>query len=311
MEHSDTLWATASADELKSLLDALGNPVFVIEVGTDGHFRLYCNNRRHEAMTGLRYPLAAGRSLDELVPANVAVEVAARYRHCLDSAGPVEYEEHLALPSGTRWWNTAITPIRAADGRIVRLLGSCFDITAQKAAEQRVIDANKELESLALIDDLTGAWNRRYFDQTLGREFARARRHRLPLSIALVDLDHFKQLNDELGHLAGDEALAIVSELLRVQVRDTDIVARYGGEEFALILPHTAENAAVCVVDRCRRSVEGYSWECRPVTLSAGVAVFGEATRSPLDLVRRADGALYAAKAGGRNQTITVSELAD
>lgn len=169
----------------------------------------------------------------------------------------------------------------------------------QLVDEQTVMlrQANERLERLSLIDDLTGAANRRAFDRALGEQWKRAVRHDVPLSIVMLDLDHFKAINDTQGHAAGDEYLRKVARLLQQAIRDDgdDIVARWGGEEFVLLLGNADEPAALAVAERIRASIESLG-----VTASLGVA-----TRShegdPDSLIRRADLALYSAKRAGRN----------
>lgn len=160
-----------------------------------------------------------------------------------------------------------------------------------------------ELENLCgKFDALTLLPNRQLLDQILTRELNRATRHQLPLSVVMVDLDHFKQLNDALGHLAGDEVLRQVSAILRARLRDYDVVGRYGGEEFLIILPETTASEAEQLMESLRQALEqaAFGGACAPVTASFGVAQNRPGDR-PVDLVGRADVALYVAKESGRN----------
>ncbi len=158
-----------------------------------------------------------------------------------------------------------------------------------------------ETQHQALTDPLTGALNRRGFDQHLATEFERARRYQLPLSLLLIDVDHFKQFNDVCGHLAGDEALTMVAQLLNEGSRKFDLVARYGGEEFAVILPATGFEGMQVLAERLRRQVQQAAWPRRPVTISVGGASLTSTMQRSSDLVEAADQALYAAKRNGRN----------
>ncbi len=158
-----------------------------------------------------------------------------------------------------------------------------------------------ETQHQALTDPLTGALNRRGFDQHLAIEFERARRYQLPLSLLLIDVDHFKQFNDVCGHLAGDEALTMVAQLLNEGSRKFDLVARYGGEEFAVILPATGFEGMQVLAERLRRQVQQAAWPQRPVTISVGGASLTSTMQRSSDLVEAADQALYAAKRNGRN----------
>jgi diguanylate cyclase (GGDEF)-like protein len=167
--------------------------------------------------------------------------------------------------------------------------------------------ANTRLEALSLEDDLTGIANRRSFERTLVEEWNRAGRHEHPLALILLDLDHFKELNDRRGHPAGDDCLRRVGAYLRDAIRRSgELVARFGGEEFAILLPNTDADAAIRVAEALRAGIEElgvpYGNGHRRVSASCGVAAL--VPNSPLtaeSLVGSADRALYAAKHSGRN----------
>lgn len=175
-------------------------------------------------------------------------------------------------------------------------------------AEQRIHALEEELETVASqvrVDQLTGALNRRGMDEAFVREIARARRHGSPLSVALLDLDHFKRLNDMHGHQAGDQALVHLARVMRALLRPTDVLARYGGEEFLVLLPDTQASEGQRVMQRLQRQLtKEYFLHANQrvlITFSAGVAELlpGEARDA---LVARADAAMYRAKASGRNR---------
>jgi diguanylate cyclase (GGDEF)-like protein len=165
----------------------------------------------------------------------------------------------------------------------------------------------------ALQDALTGLYNRRHLDERLGSELAAAERHGRPLSLLLVDVDHFKEVNDAHGHLAGDETLKMVAFVLRGAVRKEDVLARYGGEEFVVIARETPLQGARALAERIRRAVERSrcSWQGTElgVTVSIGVTVSVGLTeyapgRSEREFLQAADRALYAAKQQGRNRVV-------
>ncbi|MFY0663497.1 MAG: diguanylate cyclase [Natronospirillum sp.] len=178
------------------------------------------------------------------------------------------------------------------------------------AIQQNLLQANKELEQLAMQDGLTGVANRRAFDQTLQKELQRAVRQGYPLTLMLVDIDHFKLFNDHHGHLAGDDALKSVAGVLANEFqRSGELVARYGGEEFAVILPHNDENEAVASANRALNGVRALTIPHEHpdvsgnLTMSVGLLVaLPEIQTQREELIAMADQALYLAKAAGRNQ---------
>jgi len=169
-----------------------------------------------------------------------------------------------------------------------------------------------EVEALAVTDSLTGIANRRAFDRALEREFVRARHYGYPLALIMVDIDSFKHYNDTYGHLAGDDRLRAVAQLLAQSVREVDFVARYGGEEFAIILTNTDKQTAIAVAEQIRRKAEMSCPEPLnglPVsgyTLSLGVAAFPDDAQTPVALLLAADNAELAAKRAGKNRVWVV-----
>lgn len=160
----------------------------------------------------------------------------------------------------------------------------------------------------SLKDSLTGAGNRVALDQSLAREVELARRHQQPLSVVMLDMDHFKQLNDRHGHAAGDAALRLVAAELRDQLRNVDMVFRYGGEEFVLLLSNTDGACAAIAAERVRAAIERLPFEYDrqpiPLSISLGCATYRHA-ETPHELLRRADELLYLAKRNGRNRLQT------
>lgn len=184
-----------------------------------------------------------------------------------------------------------------------------------QAAEKRIDELTAELDYIGQVahqDYLTGALNRRGMDEALEREFNRADRHNTTLCVAMLDIDHFKKLNDTLGHTTGDEALTHLVKVLKEVLRTTDVLARYGGEEFIIILPDTPKDEAVKVITRVQRELTKnffmHNNERVLITFSAGVAErVGDET--PEVLIPRADAALYKAKHSGRNRVIAAENL--
>ena len=165
------------------------------------------------------------------------------------------------------------------------------------------------LEHLSQHDGLTGLLNRRAIEALLDREAQRLERFNQPFSILLIDIDHFKRVNDRLGHPAGDQVLIEVARRLQVEAREVDHVARYGGEEFCVLLPHTEHEGALQAAERLREGVcerpitRGNATV--PVTISMGLVCANDPRESLQSLLRRADAALYQAKDGGRNMVVS------
>ena len=180
-------------------------------------------------------------------------------------------------------------------------LESVADICANSIQNANYVDRVKQL---AYLDGLTGIFNRRFFELRIMEEIERARRYSTGLAVVMADIDQFKQLNDEFGHLLGDEVLRQVSSLFQRQLRKIDIVCRYGGEEFAILLPQTNAQQAHATAEKLRRLVEGWEFPGIPrtVTMSAGVAGFATHGTTRDEMIQAADTGLYAAKQAGRNR---------
>ena len=164
---------------------------------------------------------------------------------------------------------------------------------------------NAELDHIARSDPLTGLANRRHLDEQLAAHISSAERHRHDLSVAVVDIDRFKQVNDTYGHAAGDTVLREVARRLAVSARVEDVVGRWGGEEFIVILPHCDVQGALVVSERIREAVVATPVECEGITIPVTVSV-GCTGGNDYRLIERADAALYAAKRAGRNVTVVL-----
>jgi diguanylate cyclase (GGDEF)-like protein len=173
--------------------------------------------------------------------------------------------------------------------------------------QKELVEANKRLELLSITDGLTRLYNHRHFQDELARAFEESARYQRPLSLAIIDIDFFKKVNDSYGHAVGDEVLKAVSKLYRESVRSTDLVARYGGEEFAVMMPETDLDDAIAFAEKIRTMIESATIDTQAgplkCTVSIGVAsVPFTRTKSSKDLIVQADKALYRAKRAGRNQ---------
>ena len=175
---------------------------------------------------------------------------------------------------------------------------------------RELTETRERLQQLAITDGLTGLFNYRYFKEQFVHEINRTERHDLCISLVMMDIDFFKYYNDHNGHLAGDEVLKQIAEVLRSNVRKIDVAARYGGEEFALILPETDKKSAIIVAEKIRKLIENCHIPCEEkqpngkLTISMGVSSFPDDNRTVEGLIKIADTRLYKAKQAGRNLVI-------
>lgn len=184
------------------------------------------------------------------------------------------------------------------------------ELVARLRTALRIKSLQDQLRELSIRDPLTALYNRRHLDERLQAEFSRATRYRHPFSCAMVDVDHFKRINDTHGHEMGDLILQQLAQHLHGGIRDTDILGRYGGEEFLLLLPEAAHDMALACLKRLQAGMKGRPWGTKDkrvqVTFSAGVATLPvPGTGSPEELVKAADQALYRAKEAGRDRVVS------
>ncbi len=210
-------------------------------------------------------------------------------------------------------WIRDVVHVIRQNGTTTELVGFMFDISERKKMEEELLSLNRKLEALSLQDGLTGVANRRLFDRTLKSEWFRSARSRQPLSLILLDIDHFKQYNDRYGHIQGDECLIKVAQALsKMPLRSTDLFARYGGEEFVLFLPNADRDSAIEIAEKCRSIVRelGIPHEDSSagdaVTVSVGIAsTTPMQDADPASLIAEADRMLYKAKECGRNRVMS------
>lgn len=198
---------------------------------------------------------------------------------------------------------------------LIFFFGAVFVLLVSKLSLSTANDIKRifTLEYESTTDPLLGIYNRRYLEKRLHEEFFRSKRYEFPLSVVMIDIDHFKSVNDRFGHQVGDLVLRKLAELLKMTARESDVLARYGGEEFMLILPHTQGCDGCLLAERLRKAVEKAILlkagetdavvELR-VTISLGVATLVDAQMDFQQLIRQADRSLYFAKGQGRNRVV-------
>ncbi|MBW2731196.1 MAG: GGDEF domain-containing protein [Deltaproteobacteria bacterium] len=312
---AETLSQSAELDHVaEGLLDASLScckaPAGVIYISDGFGFKLKAH-RGVDSGEQLPMTLGAAQGLAERAIQNGKVELATDHGMTWFS---------LSTPFGTlRPKNVALVPLRA-EGRTVGLIVLALDAEDLDSRSSEFLSAvssmggpslqnsmlHAKLTELAAIDELTGLLNRRFGMRRLGEEYSRSIRHGVPLSVLMMDVDHFKRFNDTHGHDAGDEVLRVVGNLLDDAVRAGDIACRYGGEEFIIVAPGTGAADAGVMAERVRRKIETttvkHAGQTMKVTMSIGIATWPMlACSAPEELVTAADAALYYAKEAGRN----------
>jgi diguanylate cyclase (GGDEF)-like protein/PAS domain S-box-containing protein len=250
-----------------------------------------------------------GHTLAELlVPEERAAFIARHFTRAARNGRGPDLFQVLQRDGSTRWVEARVASLPPGNG-LGDYLVTLRDAEQRKRDEQALGQANAELSALASTDALTGLANRRQFDATLQKEWYRALRDGAPLALMMIDVDHFKALNDLFGHQTGDGFLARIGRIIRDNVRRAaDMAARYGGEEFAVVLPGTGANGALEMAELIRRAVASSDFSSLveggyPISVSIGVAASVPlAGAGSGALVHNADAALYQAKRNGRNR---------
>ena len=260
----------------------------------------------------------------------VADRLLSGYFECVQTGQAVNFRQLPEIDGVERLFETLLVPIVDARGVVTHICGTSRELTSFLQAERSLQELNRELEArvaertrelnrvndelrnanlvleaLASTDSLTDLANRRHFFARAAEEVLRAQRYGRALSVQMLDIDHFKRLNDRFGHAAGDDVLRMVARILREGVRGNDLAARIGGEEFIVLLPETAGGDALMLADRLRHSIASSMIDIGgqrvAVTVSIGVAMLGLGENSLDTLLMRADKGLYRAKHEGRN----------
>ena len=296
-------------DQAQRMADALASTAAaVIIADEDGVIEVL--NEACARLLGRDIAPEARITLADLFPLEDQPRVRADLLAAIEVGGEWAGEVQAVVDGGERVdCIVTLSPIRRAAGTTDGLVVTLRDVSDRVAMEEALRAANRRLAEQASRDTLTGLYNRGYFHEVLEREMARALRYGDVLSVIMIDLDGFKEVNDEHGHATGDKVLVEIARLLRPHLRDGDVLARFGGDEFVALLPNTEGAAAAVVAERLRASIaeRGYGpQEAARITMSGGIATsedVSDVERSATDvLLTRADAALYRSKADGGNQ---------
>jgi diguanylate cyclase (GGDEF)-like protein/PAS domain S-box-containing protein len=256
-------------------------------------------NPAFTALTGYAPDEIIGQSTRLLHGPDTDTDTVARVCAAMQARKPIRAELLCYSKSGEPvWLDINVVPLRDGSGQVTHFATIERDLTATKRLQD-------ELSRLASTDTLTGLNNRRKLLEQAEAEFARARRYERDLAVVMLDVDHFKLINDNHGHFAGDQVLATLAHYTRGLLRSTDVIGRWGGEEFVILMPETPLAGAAAFAERLREELAALpvanNGEPLRFTVSAGVTARGEDDESVTGMLQRADVALYAAKNAGRD----------
>lgn len=309
---------------VKSALDTLTEGVMIL----DRNERIVLANTTLSEQTGKSSSELLGRKASEIAWAVPKAEKTVQDYPWVIAQQQLERKigVRMGLPTSSGKWLTFMVnsaPIIDGNGNCRGVITSLDDVTKieekntqlkfmlkeLEEAQDEVKRKNKELEILATRDPLTNCLNRRAFFELFENAFKASRRYKYELCCIMLDIDHFKKINDTHGHAAGDQVLRNLSEILRKSKRDSDVVCRYGGEEFCVLLTQTDIKGALITAERFRREIESFDFSGIKVTSSFGASSILFGPIDAQDLVGQADTALYAAKEGGRNRVVSYEHL--
>ena len=286
----------------KTLIDTTNDVVIITDVTPfeEGGPRIVYVNPAFEKLMGYRAEEVIGESPRLLHGPNTDRQTRYRIRKAILHGKPIRTELLKYGKDGqARWLDMNIVPLQDDSGEIKYFASIERDLTRYKKME-------RQLANMALFDSLTGALSRAAYLQHAEKEFKRSKRYNRPLSTIMIDIDHFKKINDQYGHAAGDHVLQIFVEAIEEEIRGPDAIGRIGGEEFALLMPDTPLKSAAHLAERVRQRITKYPYIAGKmlieVTASLGVAVMEEEDANYKAMLQRADEALYTAKHSGRNR---------
>lgn len=284
------LWK--SNNELKRFTDILDK--YVISVTTKTNSMITAVSSAFEKVSGYTKEELIGKKINVIRHPDTFKETHEELWKTIENGKEWHGELKNRDKEGQEYWlEESIIPIKDEQETITSYISVGIDITAKK-----------ELERISIIDKLTGVFNRRQLDQCIHHEVEKASRYHRPLSLMMIDIDHFKKVNDTYGHQIGDYALVAVSKILSENIRSSDVLGRFGGEEFVILCPEADKDEAAELGEKLRHQVESFRFETiGNLTISIGISDL-KADMSNEELLYKADIALYKAKNGGRNQVV-------
>lgn len=216
-----------------------------------------------------------------------------------------ESSRPITSASDFMYQNITLFPLASLSEKVEQICIVVYDVTDEALNKRGMQALNKQLQQMSRVDGLTGLFNRRYWEERFSEEHKRIIRSNTPASAIMLDIDHFKGVNDNYGHPAGDHVIKMLAKIIKKSVRETDVCGRYGGEEFAILLPETDAKNARLVAERIRGVTEKYTCIHEGIeikfTVSLGIAQFHTTYTTHMMWLEQADQALYMSKEGGRN----------
>jgi len=291
--------------EIKQIFKTVAGGILLI----DSQANILRHNEEFIAMAGVTAEEAKKGKCYDLFPTNLCNTDECPLQKIRKGARRCEGEVEAMAPDGsTVYYHIISTPFRGPAGDFIGVVEHISDITARVKAEKALQESEQRYKELSIVDELTGLFNKRYFNHHLELETERARRYNLPLSLLMMDIDNFKHHNDTYGHADGDRVLARLGKLVAEAIRINDLGCRYGGEEFTVILPNTSGQDALVVAERIRARFSEEAFVPMPghvvhKTVSVGVAEYRPGEKKE-DLLERADQNMYSAKQGGKDRVV-------
>lgn len=283
-------------EEYEKVFNGTQDAIFLMKVLENCEFRYVRNNLAHQNKTGILLEQIMNKSPQELLGKDLGDVVSKNYKKCVDSKKSITYEEELNLPAGYRIWSTTLTPILDGDS-VTHIVGSATDITERKMVEI-------QLEKHANYDKLTGLPNRKLFFERLERMLVENERDGRKFALLFIDLDGFKDINDQYGHLVGDEVLITVGNRLSNSIRKSDAVARMGGDEFTIILRNIEDkkviNTLAKKIHKALKEVMHIGVNECYINSSIGIAIYPDSGTDIETLLRNADSTMYKVKRNGK-----------